>query len=181
MIDEVVAEYLKIYPEDAERLSLLKKQLKAGEKLNDRRNFRGHIAGDAIILSPDLKKVLLIYHLRSDRWQQPGGHWDPGEEGPWSTAKREAIEETGVTIERRVNTTDNKRVPLQIITGPVYPSTSKKEVHHWHHDFRYGFIAASDKLGKIQDEGIRAAKWVSIDDTFHADLAEAISRLQDLL
>jgi 8-oxo-dGTP pyrophosphatase MutT (NUDIX family) len=163
MLSEVLQKYLKIFPDDIGQLGLLLDQIKKNEKLDDRRNFRGHIAGDAIILSPDLKKILFIYHLRSKNWQQPGGHWDKEEEGPWLTAKREAFEETGVKLGRHLNVSDDLRVPLQIITGPVYPSQAKKESHHWHHDFRYGFIAKTEELGSIQDDGIGEAKWFPLD------------------
>lgn len=185
MLLEIVKRYLKIFPDDAGQLEVLLDQIKDGELLNDRRNFRGHIAGDALVLSPDLKKILFIFHKRSGRWQQPGGHWDPEDEGPWVTAEREAFEETGVEIGRRINMTDDERVPLHIITGPVYPSEAKKEPHHWHHDFRYGFIAKNENLGKIQDDGIGGAKWLPLGEAeFEAgehNTKESIERLRVLI
>jgi 8-oxo-dGTP pyrophosphatase MutT (NUDIX family) len=184
MLSDVVNKYLKIFPEDKEQLGLLLDQIKRTEPLDNRRNFRGHIAGDAIILSPDLKKILFIYHLRSRNWQQPGGHWDDDEAGPWLTAQREAIEETGVKIARRINLRHDERIPLQIITGPVYPSREKREPHHWHHDFRYGFIAESEELGEIQDEGISEAKWVELNGIKTGgghSIQTSIDRLQALL
>ncbi len=181
MLQKILDEYLQIFPDDKSELSLLIEQIEKGEPLNTRGNFKGHIAGDAIIFSPDLKKILLIYHKHSNRWQQPGGHWDPDEIGPWLTAKREAFEETGVRIKKQVNLLDqDERVPLQIFTGPVLASP-KGEPKHWHHDFRYGFIAASEKLGKIDDDGVQDVKWFVIDQKFHTDLAEAVLRLQNLL
>ncbi|HEX5448143.1 MAG TPA: NUDIX domain-containing protein [Candidatus Saccharimonadales bacterium] len=165
MLKDVVDKYLQLFPQDLPKLGLLLKQLEAQERLDDRHNFNGHIAGDALVLSPDYKKILFIYHQRSGRWQQPGGHLESSEEGPWLTAEREAIEETGVSINRRLNISDNFRVPLHISTGPVYPHPSKKnELHHWHHDFRYVFVATSERLGKIQDEGIGGTKWVKLDE-----------------
>lgn len=178
---EVVEEYLTHFPEDRDQLGLLISQLVDGEHLNDRRNFRGHVAGDAIILSSDLKKVLLIHHIRYQRWNQPGGHWDPDEEGPWVTAEREAIEEAGVKFARRINLTEDVRVPLQITTGPVWPNAEREEPHHWHHDFRYGFIAASEELEKVTDKGVDGSKWEAIkdiDSSIIHSIAPAIERLK---
>lgn len=185
MLSEIVCKYLKIFPEDEGRLSLLLDQIKNNEELDNRLNFRGHIAGDALILSPDLKKILFIYHLRSKNWQQPGGHWDKGEDGPWLTAKREAFEETGVKIARRIDVVTDARVPLHIITGPVYPSQLvKKEPHHWHHDFRYGFVAETEELSTIQDDGIGGAKWFVLDKLKVSgghNIKASIERLKTLL
>lgn len=115
-----------------------------------------------MVLSPDLKKVLVIYHLRSKGWQQPGGHWDEGEAGPWLTAEREAIEESGVSFARRLIVADDERVPLHIITGPVWPNAARDETHHWHHDFRYGFIAKSEELGDVEDSAVGGARWMPL-------------------
>jgi 8-oxo-dGTP pyrophosphatase MutT (NUDIX family) len=163
MINEIVTEYLNLFPEDEPKLQRLLGQLATGEMLDDRNNFNGHIAGDAVIVSPDLKKILLIYHKRFANWQQPGGHWDPGEDGPWLTAEREAAEETGLSNLTRVNIGPDFRVPIHIVTGPVTPSPQKGEPAHWHHDFRYGFIAESEKLPPVDDEGVSGAKWAPID------------------
>jgi 8-oxo-dGTP pyrophosphatase MutT (NUDIX family) len=165
MLKTVVAKYLELYPEDKLKLKLLLTQLENKEELDDRRNFTGHIAGDAIILSPDHQKILYIFHKRSGRWQQPGGHWDKNEAGPWLTSEREAIEETGVKLAKRINPVDaDRRIPLHIVTGPVPPSAAKKEPQHWHHDFRYGFIAKSEELDEVQDDGITQAKWFKLED-----------------
>lgn len=184
MINEIVQEYLKLFPEDRPNLELLLQQLKNNEKLDDRHNFHGHIAGDAIIFSPDLKKILLIFHKRYGRWQHPGGHWDKTEEGPWLTAEREACEETGLSGLKRINLAADYHIPLHIVTGPVPPSPAKGEPRHWHHDFRYGFVAASENLPQVHDKGVGGTKWQKLDnlkDEGVHDLGTSIHRMQQLL
>lgn len=179
MIDEVVAEYLKIYPEDAERLSLLQKQLKANEKLYGRRNYTGHITGGAIIFSPDRAKVLLIYHPTFQRWQQPGGHWEAEEDGPWITALREAIEETGVQLDKTQKSAD-RHVPVHIDSHIVPTMPPKNEPRHYHHDFRYAFIAVSEKLS-LHDNVIKEARWLFSDEIKDKDLRKAVTRAKQQL
>ena len=186
MISDIVAEYLTIFPDDEPKLELLLNQLADAEALDDPSNYRGHIAGDAVIFSPDHKKILLIYHKTFKKWQQPGGHLDPGEEGPWLTAEREAAEETGLIDLKRVNMTADWRVPLHITTGPVPANPQKGRPDHWHHDFRYGFVARSEELPDVQDEGVSGVKWLPLDEfDGHGlgahDLATSIKRFKRLL
>jgi len=160
-------------------LSLLKKQLRAGQKLYDRHNYTGHVAGSAIIFSPDKKKVLMIYHPTFQRWQQPGGHWDDGEAGPWLTARREALEETGVQLGKSLKSSD-RHIPVHIDSHIVPTRPPKNEPRHYHHDFRYAFVASSEMLS-INDAVIKQARWLALDEVKDEDLRQAIARAQQQL
>lgn len=52
-----------------------------------------HVTASAIVVGP--RGVLLHHHRRLERWMQPGGHLDAGEE-PAEAAWRETVEETGL-------------------------------------------------------------------------------------
>jgi 8-oxo-dGTP pyrophosphatase MutT (NUDIX family) len=54
-----------------------------------------HVTGSAIVVGP--RGVVLHRHKRMGIWLQPGGHLEPGET-PWHAARREASEETGLTL-----------------------------------------------------------------------------------
>ncbi|HVX58538.1 MAG TPA: NUDIX domain-containing protein [Candidatus Saccharimonadales bacterium] len=181
MLEEVFARYLKVYPEDEARLDLLAKQLAAKEDLNGRTNYTGHVTGSSLIFSPDLKKVLLIYHPTFSRWQQPGGHWDEGEIGPWRTAERETEEEVGLKIKvAPLADPDDLRVPVDIDSHWVRKTPPKNEPDHHHHDFKYAVIHRSGEV-KTEDEVIKEAEWVDVETIEHADLKRAIGRAQRLL
>ena len=62
----------------------------------DRAILEGHLTASAFVISHDGARVLLLHHRKLDRWLQPGGHGDPGEESGEATALREAREETGL-------------------------------------------------------------------------------------
>lgn len=45
----------------------------------------------------DFDRLLCIYHKKFNKWLQPGGHIEDGEE-PYEAAIREVFEETGINI-----------------------------------------------------------------------------------
>lgn len=61
----------------------------------DRHADAVHVTGSAFIVGR--RGIVLLKHRRLGIWVQPGGHVDPGET-PWDAARREAVEETGLTV-----------------------------------------------------------------------------------
>lgn len=179
MIGEVVNKYLKLFPADISKIKPLLEQLKNKEDLADRHNYAGHIAGSGLIFSPDLKKLLLIYHPTFERWMQPGGHLEQDEEGPWITAERESVEETGVKIARRLGESD-ERIPILIESHWVPTKLPKNEPKHYHHAFWYGFVAESEQL-KLEDRVIKKAAWMAFDKIDEPNIQKALSRAKKLL
>jgi 8-oxo-dGTP pyrophosphatase MutT (NUDIX family) len=163
MLAEILARYLEVYPEERQKLKLLQGQLKNGDKLNDRRNFSGHITASGVILSRDKRRILLIHHKAYDQWQQPGGHWEKIDADLLQAAKRESTEETGLELSRYI-TLDPKQplVPFDIDTHAVPARPDKDEPPHYHHDFRYVFLSDKVKI-KHQPAEVKAAQWVSFE------------------
>jgi 8-oxo-dGTP pyrophosphatase MutT (NUDIX family) len=155
--------YLAKYPEEKESLAVLLDQLATGEDLTTRKNFTGHVTGSGIVLSPDRKKVLLIYHRFLQKWLQPGGHMEPGESSPFETTQREIREETGLKQFRFLGEDGLMPIPIDINSHRIPANDNKHEPAHWHHDFRYAFIAESEALLN-QDDGVVEVEWVALDD-----------------
>lgn len=84
------------------------------------------------MVSADGTRVLLLHHLKLQRWLQPGGHADPGEVCGEQVALREAREETRLD---------------GLVLHPVAPRPLDVDVHdipargdepaHQHLDLRY--------------------------------------------
>jgi 8-oxo-dGTP pyrophosphatase MutT (NUDIX family) len=160
MLQDVIDEYLKLFPEERAGLAQLIKQVAANEALNDRKNFNGHITGSALVISPDRKKLLVVYHKLFQLWIQPGGHWDPGESDPWSAARREAEEETSVQIaEQLIPEGLTYKIPLYMGEFPIPPRPDKNEPPHVHHDFRYAYLAKTEELSARLSE-VDEVRWL---------------------
>lgn len=164
-VQQIVSDYLTVFPEEQEKLAELQTRLQNDEQFNHRKSFSGHGTGAAIVFSPDHTQILMVHHRFLDRWLQPGGHWDPEDSDPWTVAEREAIEETGVKIARMLPLmASHPEVPIDIDSHYIPANPKKDEPAHYHHDFRYVFVAASTELTR-QDEEVIECDWVDVNDT----------------
>ena len=103
----------------------------------------GHITGSALILNPAGNRILVMHHHRHQRWLLPGGHVEEGDETPDATARREAIEETGVMLADSIG-------PLSGIDVHGIPGR-KGEPYHLHHDLIFAFRAESEEFTCSQE------------------------------
>jgi len=183
MLQEILDKYLEIFPEERNGLKLLAEQINNEDKLNDRKNFRGHIAGDGIVLSPDRSTLLMILHNVFKMWQQPGGHWDPDDADPLAVAKREVTEETGLEKFKVIEWLRGEPlVPIDICLDSVPANPAKPEPAHYHHTFAYVFPAQTTKLHH-QPEEVSSAKWATFEEAVEprgSHFPRIITKLQRL-
>jgi 8-oxo-dGTP pyrophosphatase MutT (NUDIX family)/GNAT superfamily N-acetyltransferase len=88
-----------------------------------------HVTASAILTGD--AGVVLHLHKRLGIWLQPGGHIDEGEM-PWHAARREALEETGLSV----TPVDE---PSRLLHVDVHPGPRG----HTHLDLRFHFAAPS--------------------------------------
>lgn len=161
-VQEIVDDYLSVFPNEKEDLHALEARLKTDEQFNHRKSFSGHGTGAALVLSPDRTKLLLVHHIGLQKWVQPGGHWDPGDPSPWVVAQREAEEETNVELAEALHVDpDRPHIPLDIDTHFIPARPARQEPEHYHHDFRYVFVAASEAVAG-EDTEVTEVVWVPI-------------------
>jgi 8-oxo-dGTP pyrophosphatase MutT (NUDIX family) len=178
-LGEVLGGYVKVFPDEEDRIDRLRDSIERDKPLNNRRNFNGHITGSGIVLSPDRHKIALVYHRLFRLWQQPGGHWE-GDYDPLAAAKRETTEETGLKIISYLPVdSDAPLVPLDIDTHQVLARPEKEEPPHYHYDWRYVLIAGGVRL-TAQAEEVTGAIWVPVDDPRTSRFAICIAKLHEL-
>lgn len=95
-----------------------------------------HLTASAFVRHPDGQRVLVHRHPKLERWLQPGGHLEPGE-NPIAASMRELAEETGL---------DADLLPC-ILDLDVHfiPATGKLAAHD-HVDARFLYIAREQEL-----------------------------------
>lgn len=154
-IDDLVA-LLSAYTGDPPaRQQLLDLAAVSGDPLSRNHFEPGHFTASGFVLSPDRGSLLLVDHQRLRVWVQPGGHIDPTDESVEFAARREVVEETGVTLQS---------TSLGLVDLDVHPiPAGKGEPPHQHFDVRFLFVAADTMLDIDRDE-VNDAKWVAIGD-----------------
>ena len=78
------------------------KFIELNEDVLTRDNIFGHFSASAFVVNEDLSKTLLVKHNILGGYIFPGGHAD-GEFDFLSVAKREALEETGLSVCEKTN------------------------------------------------------------------------------
>jgi 8-oxo-dGTP pyrophosphatase MutT (NUDIX family) len=105
----------------------------------DRSIREGHLTGSAIVVSTDGRRVLLLRHRKLQRWLQPGGHGDPGEQAGEAVALREAREETGIA-----GLSLHAQAPLPLDVDVHDIPARGDEPAHLHLDLRYLVLAPAE-------------------------------------
>jgi 8-oxo-dGTP pyrophosphatase MutT (NUDIX family) len=154
----LVERYLSVDAEPGEFLPLLSWQIEAGHALESRETYPGHVTASAIILAPHGRETLLVDHITLKRWLQPGGHYEPAQ-AFWHSAKREAVEETGLQALALHTWHQGQDRPFMIDSHVVPGKTSRGERPHYHHDLQYLFVADADQGILAQLDEVTAAQW----------------------
>ncbi len=131
-------------------------------------NQAGHITASAWVVRED-GLVLLTHHTKLDAWFQVGGHVEPDDESVFAAARREALEESGLTELRPLSPAifdvDVHRIPAR---GPM-PA-------HLHHDIRYLFAAVVDEPLRRGPES-RSLEWVAPGRAAELNPSESVQRM----
>lgn len=146
-----IAEYQTVLPgEHSFRRKFL--ELLVHPRAFFRDHLPGHITASAWIIDETREWALLTHHAKLNRWLQPGGHAD-GEEDVLAVAKKEALEETGLTS-------------LHVMRGDIFdldihPIPARGNFPaHFHYDIRFLFQADKAEKFTVTPESHDLA-WVS--------------------
>lgn len=192
-VQNIFNTYLSLDPSEVSRMTVLAEQMIDGDQgLYSRQNMKGHLTASALVLDQN-NRVLLVLHNQLKRWLQPGGHLDQGED-PEVGARRELIEETGLTYDvielhplhhsaqRQATTAASsmraKVLPVDIDSHLIPVNPAKGEGQHLHHDFQYVYLLKSSQISlKMQEEEISNLKWVAIEDLLEGQYGVRLKRV----
>lgn len=114
----------------------------------------GHVTASGLVLAADGAAVLLVFHERLRRWLQPGGHIEPTDETVVDAARREVLEETGITV-------DTEITPVLVSVDVHEIPPARGEPAHRHHDLMFRFVAPEH--GPAPGAGALRVTWAKVD------------------
>ena len=181
IIIKILNNYLLKLSEEKERQAFFLNYLKKHNDMEiaDWNNFDGHIVASGFVYAIKDKKFLVLYHNDLKMFLYPGGNIDKKDENPLVAAKREVIEETGLTNFKVQKITDDLLVPIDIDTHKVAYNERLKLPKHFHFDFRYLFIVDSIGEVEIDKNESSAYKWINIEELNQGKVTEKLLKIID--
>lgn len=162
----ILNDYLLLFPEEKERQSRLKNYLQNHNDIEiiDWNNFNGHIVAGGFIYAKEEHKFLVLYHKDLKIFLYPGGHVKNNEKSPLQAAKREIVEETGLSCLKQLKLSDNELIPIDIDTHLIKYNKRLNLPEHYHFEFRYLFLV--DKISKVNIDTFEISdyKWIDINE-----------------
>jgi len=182
-LSKLLSAYLARFPAESARLAPFAQLLTVTtpQSIFLRSTSPGHITASAFVLNAD--RLLLLHHLKLNRWLQPGGHVEHTDASLPAAAVREVFEETGI---RQADLTlipvaANPQVPLDIDIHPIPANLRKGEPAHFHHDFRYLFLHTGDPAITIDANESHNFRWQPLDSlAADPDFAGVVAKIRDL-
>lgn len=141
------------------------------EKAWSRTNFKdGHLVASAWIVNTARTHALLLYHEKIGKWVQPGGHIEEEDFDIESAARREVMEETGLTDLKLC-------APLFDIDVHVIPARGEEPAHS-HYDIRVLFEVADSVAATYVHPNGEVVRFVALDDIRDLTTEESVLRMK---
>lgn len=137
----------------------------------DREIREGHLTASALIVSSDGQRTLLLYHLKLERWLQPGGHAESGEDAGETVALREAFEETGLS---GLALHPSAPRPLDVDVHDI--PARRDEPAHQHLDLRYLVVGPAASAAAPPPGESQQLRWFTWEETAALGLDHGLTR-----
>lgn len=119
----------------------------------------GHVTASAFVANADRSALLLILHSKLQLWLQPGGHVDPEDNDVLESARREVLEEVGLS--------DLELASPGLFDVDVHEIPARKDQPaHEHFDVRFLFTTREREAKASSDA--QAARWVPVAELLNA-------------
>ena len=155
-----IEKYIPFNEQEACDKEIILNWLKKDIDVLTRNNLEAHFTSSAWVVSPDFKKVLMVYHNIYNSWSWMGGHAD-GESDLLDVAIKEVKEESGL---KHIEVLSPDIFSLEVLCVDGHEKKGKYIPSHLHLNVTYLLTASvSDELAIKPDEN-SGIEWIGIDE-----------------
>lgn len=161
-------------PADATEAGFVQRmlELSRAEGAWERSHFEpGHFTASAFVLSPDRRDLVLIHHKKLGIWVQPGGHVELSDADLIGSARREVLEEVGLSDLEPI--AGDARSLLFDVDIHLIPAR-KADPAHEHFDVRFAFAAKTREL--VHSDEVADLRWVPLNAVEQMGTDESVLR-----
>jgi 8-oxo-dGTP pyrophosphatase MutT (NUDIX family) len=150
-------------------------ELSRRELACERSHFEpGHFTASAFVLSPDRRDLVLIHHKKLGIWVQPGGHIEASDEDLLRSARREVLEEVGLSELESIESISGAGGSLLFDVDIHLIPARKADPAHEHFDVRFAFVSKTREL--VHSEEVADLRWVPLDAVEQMGTDESVLR-----
>ncbi len=165
---QLLKAYAVKFPAEAATVGRLISFVEANEDCFERSLLEGHVTASAWVVDHNKSAVLLIHHLKLNKWLQPGGHCD-GEPDTLHVAQKECFEETGLPTQPLSNA---------IFDVDIHLIPQRKDIPaHIHYDIRYLLQALPGSVITASETETNKVLWVPLNDVKSYTTEESVLRM----
>ncbi len=163
-IEQQIADYKPYNEQEAHDQAVMRRFLPHSRFIFTRENEVAHMTASSWLLNATHDKVLMIYHNIYHSWAWTGGHAD-GDRDLLAVAKREAMEETGVTEIRAIS---EDIFSLEILTVDGHEKRGVYVPSHLHLNVSYLLEADEEEVLRIKPDENSGVRWFSMEEALAA-------------
>ena len=150
--------------EESEKREILTLMEREGDRLLLRECSYAHMTASSVIVNRNRTKMLMAFHKIYQSWAWTGGHAD-GDRDLLAVAKREAMEETGVT---EIRTISEDIFSLEILTVDGHEKRGVYVPSHLHLNVSYLLEADEEEVLRIKPDENSGVRWFSLEEALAA-------------
>lgn len=163
-LQQQLEQYHPYNEQEAADKAIMLELLSSQKNIFSRENLTAHFTASSWLLNKTHDKVLMIYHNIYQSWAWTGGHAD-GETDLLSVAKREAMEETGVTDIQAVS---EDIFSIEILTVDGHEKKGVYVPSHLHLNVTYLLEADEAAVLRVKPDENSGVKWFFLEDALKA-------------
>lgn len=163
-IARALREYRPYNEQEAHDKEVMLHLLQTSPDIFERKNQVAHFTASSWLTNREHDKVLMIYHNIYHSWAWTGGHAD-GDTDLLAVARREAMEETGVT---EIKTVTEDIFSIEILTVDGHVKRGSYVPSHLHLNVTYLLEADEEEVLRVKPDENSGVKWFSLEDALKA-------------